>query len=136
MNIADVMTRDVTVARPSQSIREVAQLMRRLDVGSLPVGEDDRLIGMVTDRDIVIRAVADGLDSDTRVIDVMSGGLKYCYEYDDVKHVASNMAELQLRRLPVVDDHKRLVGIVSLSNMLHSERGPGERMARAVASPH
>lgn len=136
MIIKDVMSRDVTVIGPEQTLREAAMLMRQKDVGSLPVGEDDRLIGMLTDRDIVVRALADGGDAGSRVREVMSASIKYCYDDDDVDDVAGNMASLQIRRLPVISRDKRLVGIVSLSNMAHSEEDACAVVARGVAQPH
>lgn len=136
MIIKDVMSRDVAVIGPEQTLREAAVLMRQKDIGSLPVGEHDRLIGMLTDRDIVIRALAAGGDADSPVREAMSGSIKYCYEDDDVDDVADNMASLEIRRLPVVSRDKRLVGIVSLSNMTHSEDDACEVVARGVARPH
>lgn len=136
MIIRDVMSRDVAVIGPEQTLREAAMLMRQKDVGSLPVGEHDRLIGMLTDRDIVIRALADGGDGGSHVREVMSGAIKYCFEDDDVDDIAENMASLEIRRLPVVSRDKRLVGIVSLSNMTHSEDEACEVVARGVARPH
>ncbi|GHH54933.1 MULTISPECIES: CBS domain-containing protein [Gammaproteobacteria] len=136
MIIKDVMSRDVTVIGPEQTLREAAVLMRQNDIGSLPVGEHDRLVGMLTDRDIVVRALASGSDADSPVREAMSGSIKYCFEDDDVDSIASNMASLQIRRLPVVDRDKRLVGIVSLSNMAHSEDMACGVVARGVARPH
>jgi len=92
---------------------------------------------MITDRDIVLRAVAEGRSPDTRVREVMTDTIKYCYEDDDVAHVAQNMAELQVRRLPVVNRDKRLVGIVALSNMAQcGDKHATEDMLRGVAKPH
>jgi CBS domain-containing protein len=136
MNIESIMSRDVHTVRPDQSLREAAEAMRKLNVGSLPVREDDRLIGMLTDRDIVIRAVAEGGSDERLVRDVMSPTVKYCYASDDVQAVARNMASLEVRRLPVLDADKRLVGIVSLANMVHSESSAGAIMAQGVATPH
>ena len=116
MRVADVMTRDVTLVSPDQSIIDAAKMMAECDCGSLPVQENDRLVGMVTDRDIVVRALAQG-KTDSKVRDVMSTDIKYCYEDDDIDDVAHNMGDLQIRRLPVVDKNKRLVGIVSLGDI-------------------
>ncbi|HYG06940.1 MAG TPA: CBS domain-containing protein [Stenotrophomonas sp.] len=136
MIIESIMSRDVHTVRPDQSLREAAEAMRKLNIGSLPVRDNDRLVGMLTDRDIVVRAVAEG-DIDTRnVADVMSPAVKYCYASDDVQAIARNMASLELRRLPVVDAHKRLVGMVSLANMVHSDTSAGAVMAQGVATPH
>jgi CBS domain-containing protein len=135
--ISEVMTPGVHVASPDQTIRDAAKVMASQDVGSLPVGENDRLIGMVTDRDIVTRAVALGLDARTPVRDVMTEEVKYCYDDDDVSHVAQNMAELGVRRLPVVNRDKRLVGMVALSNVAHcGDRASADEMLRGVARPH
>jgi len=101
------------------------------------VGENDRLVGMLTDRDIAVRAVADGLGPDTPVREVMSPDVKYCYEDEDIDHVAANMAGLELRRLPVVDRDKRLVGIVSLGNFAQSgDAGASQELLQGVARAH
>jgi CBS domain-containing protein len=123
MRVSEAMTHDVRVANPGQTIREAARLMADLDAGALPVGENDRLVGMVTDRDIAIRAVAEGKGPDTRVREVMTGDVKYCFEDDDLDDVARNMGDIQVRRLPVVNRDKRLVGIISLGDVAVTE-GP------------
>jgi CBS domain-containing protein len=117
MQIREAMSDDVRIANPSQSIREAATLMAKIDVGSLPVGEDDRLVGMITDRDIAVRAIALGKGPDTPVRDVMSKEVRYCFEDDDVDEVAQHMADIKVRRLPVLNQGKRLVGIVSLGDL-------------------
>ena len=114
MKISEIMTRDVQIIEPEQSIQDAASLMQRIDTGALLVHEGDRLVGMVTDRDIVLRAVAKGHGPDTPVREVMSDNIRYCFEDEDVQHVAQNMADIQLRRLPVLSRDKRLVGVVSL----------------------
>ena len=116
MKVRDAMSADVEMASPGQTIREAALRMLECDIGALPVGEHDRLVGMLTDRDIAVRAVAVGLSPDTPVGEVMSHDVKYCFEDEELKDVASNMAAIQVRRLPVVDRDKRLVGIISLSD--------------------
>lgn len=136
MKISDIMTRDVHLVSPDQTIREAAQLMEQQDIGSLPVSDNERLVGMLTDRDIVVRAVCRGLGVDTPVAEVMTSDIKYCYDDQDIDEVSRNMAELEIRRLPVVDREKRLVGIVSLANVAHSEEDAAERMVRGVARPH
>lgn len=136
MIIEEIMTRDVTTIRPEQSLLDAAELMRSRDVGSLPVHENDRLIGMITDRDIVVRGLTDNDVAGKTVRDVMSEEVMYCRVGDQVESVATNMADLEMRRLPVVDDHKRLVGIVSLANMMHSKRSAAQTMGRGVATPH
>jgi len=121
MRISEAMTRDVRVANPDQTIREAAQMMAELDAGALPVGEQDRLVGMITDRDIAVRAVAHGKSPDTRIRDVMTDDVKYCFDDDDVEDVARNMADIQVRRLPVVNRDKRLVGIVAIADIAAAE---------------
>ena len=135
--IGDVMTRNVQLARPEQSIREAAEVMASADVGSLPVSDGDRLVGMVTDRDLALRAIARGLGPDTAVRDVMTCDIKYCQDHEDVAQVARNMAELGVRRLPVVNAEKRLVGIVALSNIAQSgNEQASESLLDGVAQPH
>jgi CBS domain-containing protein len=124
MQVSDVMTPGVQFIHPEQTISEAARIMAQSDIGALPVGENDRLVGMVTDRDIVIRGVADGKGPETKVREVMSADLKYCYEDEKVDHVAHNMGDIQVRRLPVMDRDKRLVGIVAMAD-LAIKRGPG-----------
>lgn len=111
------MTRDVAIAGPEQSIRDVAQMMGRLDAGAVPVGDDGRLVGIITDRDIAIRGVALGKGPDTKIRDVMSAEVKYCFDDEEVEHVLKNMGDLQVRRLPVLNREKRLVGIVSIGDL-------------------
>jgi CBS domain-containing protein len=123
MRVAETMTRDVRVAKCDQSIAEVAKMMADCDCGVVPVEENDRLIGMITDRDLVIRALAQGKAGETKVRDVMSAEVKYCFEGDDLDSVAHNMGDLQVRRLPVVNRDKRLVGIVSLGDIASAEKG-------------
>lgn len=136
-NINEVMTEDVYLVTPDQTIAEAALLMREKDVGSVAVHADDKLVGILTDRDLAIRAVADGLDSGTRVRDVMTEGIKYCFDDEEVDDVASNMAELEIRRLPVVNRNKRLVGFVSLSNVADAGETDSTRvLLRSVARPH
>ncbi|HKA39816.1 MAG TPA: CBS domain-containing protein [Burkholderiales bacterium] len=123
MQVSDVMTPGVQFIHPEQTIREAARIMAEQDIGALPVGENDRLVGMVTDRDIVIRGLADGKGPDTKVRAVMSPDVKYCYEDEKVDHVAHNMGDIQVRRLPVMNRNKRLVGIVAMAD-LATKRGP------------
>ena len=117
MKIRDVMSRDVRLVSPDQTIQEAAHLMEEIDAGALPAGENDRLVGMITDRDIAIRAVACGHGPDTRVREVMTQEIHYCFEDEDIEDVAEKMSELKVRRLPVLDRNKRLVGIVSLGDI-------------------
>jgi len=117
MRVSEAMTRDVYVANPDETIQQAAIAMAGLDAGVLPVGDDDRLIGMITDRDIAIRAVAGGKGPDARVRDVMTTDVKYCFDDQEIEDVTLNMGEIQVRRMPVVDRHKRLVGILSLGGV-------------------
>ena len=118
MQIEQIMTRNVEIISPETTLREAAQKMRDLDVGSLPVCDGERLKGMLTDRDITIRATAEGQNPDsTRATDVMTAAVYYCYEDQDVAEAAQVMEEKQIRRLPIVDRNKKLVGIVSLGDL-------------------
>lgn len=116
MKIAEIMTRNVKVASPSQTLREAAQEMSASDVGLLPVGEGDRLVGMVSDRDIAVRGVAAGKGPDAPIREVMTADIKYCFDDEEVEHVTGNMGDIQVRRLPVLNRSKQLVGIVSLAD--------------------
>ncbi|MDB5668779.1 MAG: domain containing protein [Alphaproteobacteria bacterium] len=121
MKIADVMTAEVDVVKPDQTIQQAASFMLRADAGSIPVCDGERLVGIVTDRDIAVRAVAEGMGPDTPVRETMSDEVLYCFEDDDVEDVAAKMSERQVRRMPVVSrDDKRLVGIVSLGDISRS----------------
>ncbi|HEY2864683.1 MAG TPA: CBS domain-containing protein [Casimicrobiaceae bacterium] len=121
MKVSDIMTRDVHLLSPDQTIREAAGVMADIDAGALPVGENDRLVGMLTDRDIVVRAVARGKSADTKVAEVMSKEMLYCFDSDGIDEVARNMAKAQVRRLPVLNRAKRLVGIVSLGDLARND---------------
>jgi CBS domain-containing protein len=117
VKISEVMTPDVRIASPDQTVEQVAGIMAELDAGVLPVGENDRLVGMITDRDIALRCVAKGKGPSTKVREVMSQEVKYCFADQEIEEVAANMADIQVRRLPVVDRDKRLVGIISLGDI-------------------
>lgn len=137
MKISEIMTRNVQTLPPDSSLREAASLMGRIDSGALLVNDGDRLVGMVTDRDITVRGVAAGLDAEAPVREVMSSEIRYCFEDEDVQHVAENMAQIQLRRLPVLNREKRLVGVVSLGNIAacRSERASAT-VLQGVACAH
>lgn len=122
MQVSECMTQDVKVASPSETLQQAARAMAEADTGFLPVGDNDRLVGIITDRDIAIRAVGCGCAPDTRVRDVMSEEVRYCFEDDDVDDVLDNMAEEQIRRLPVVNRDKRLVGVVSIGDLAASSQ--------------
>ena len=118
MKIADVMTRDVELTSPEATLQEAAKTMAKEDVGFLPVGEHDRMVGMITDRDIAVRAVAMGRDpKTTKVRDAMTERVLYCFEDEDVEKAAESMSRELIRRLPIVDRNKRLVGVVSLGDI-------------------
>lgn len=117
MRVSDCMTRGVEITDPQETIGDAAKRMVDRDAGVLPVGENDRLVGVITDRDIAVRGVAAGKGPDAKVREVMSTKVKYCFEDDDVDDVLRDMGKLQVRRLPVLSRDKRLVGIVSLSDL-------------------
>jgi CBS domain-containing protein len=119
--VADAMTRQVRVANPEDTVEQAVRLMQEEDVGALPVGEGDRLVGMVTDRDVTLRVVAEGRDpARTKVREVMTADVHYVFEDEDLSQVADNMAEQQVRRLPVVNRDKRLVGVLSLGDLTNA----------------
>lgn len=132
MRVSECMTRDVKIASPGDTIGQTAQMMARLDAGSLPVGDNDRLVGFITDRDIAVRAIAEGKGPDAKVADIMSREVRWCYEDEDVDDVLQNMGELRVRRLPVLDKSKRLVGIVTLGDLATR----GRQTATASALSH
>jgi CBS domain-containing protein len=136
MQVCEVMTRAVSIANPEQSIQDAAKLMIDIDAGVLPVGEDDRLVGMITDRDIATRAIAAGKGPQTKVRDVMSVEVMYCFDDEELGDVARHMGEQQVRRLPVLNRDKRLVGIVSLGDLAVSqESGAASRAIEGVSQP-
>lgn len=121
MKISEAMSRDVRIASPDQTICEAAGIMSEIDAGALPVGENDRLIGMITDRDIAVRAVAQNRPPSAKVREVMSREVLYCFEDQELEEIAKNMSRAKVRRLPVVSREKRLVGIVSLGDLALAE---------------
>jgi CBS domain-containing protein len=136
MKVSEVMTKDVRLIEPTQTIREAAKMMAELDAGIMPVREGDRLVGMITDRDIAVRAVAEGKGPDTSVSEVMTDDIKYCYEDDDTDDVARNMADIQVRRLPVLTRDKRLVGIISFGDMaVTDEPGKAGEAVAGISQP-
>jgi CBS domain-containing protein len=136
MKVRDAMTRDVRILNPDQTIAEAAQVMADVDIGAVPVGEKDRLVGVLTDRDIAVRAVAERKSPGTRIREVMSREIRYCFDDEDVEHVAENMGDIQVRRLPVMNREKRLVGIVSLGDiaLTHVPEVAGQGLA-GVSEP-
>jgi CBS domain-containing protein len=130
MKVQEAMSANVHIADPNQPIRAAAKMMAECDCGALPVGDNDRLVGMITDRDIAIRATAIGKGPDTPVREVMSEGICYCYEDQEVSDVAANMGDIQVRRLPVLNREKRMVGILSICDIAKSD---GQACAQAVS---
>ena len=123
--VADVMQREVKLVSPDDMVQQAARTMREADVGVLPVAEGDRLIGMVSDRDVAVRLAAEGRDpARTKVRDVMTSEVRYVFEDEELEHVAENMAEQQVRRLPVMNREKRLVGVVSLGDIATARHSP------------
>jgi len=133
MKVSEAMTTDVHLASPNESVQEAAKLMASLDAGVLPVAENDRLVGMITDRDIAIKGVARGKGPSVKVRHIMTADVKYCFEDQDLDEVTRNMADIQVRRLPVLNHDKRLVGIISLGDIALSRDGKGDGTARALS---
>jgi CBS domain-containing protein len=117
MKISEVMTREVATVSPDQTAQEAAGFMINANAGSIPVTEGDRLIGMITDRDIAVRGIAKGHGPSTPVRELMSSGIVCAHVDEDVRDVANKMSEAQVRRLPVIDEQERLCGIVSLGDL-------------------
>ena len=129
MRISEVMTREVATVRANQTAQEAAKFMLQGDAGSIPVTDGDRLIGMITDRDIAVRGVAQGLGPDTLVSELMSSGLICARADDDTEEVATRMGEAQVRRLPVIDEAENLIGIVSIGDLSRETDGEEAHMA-------
>jgi CBS domain-containing protein len=134
MKIRDVMTRTAQLTSPDDTLRHAAQMMKDCDCGVLPVAEGDRLVGMLTDRDIAVRGLAEGKGPDAKVREAMTQEVMYCFDDEDIQHVCQNMAEIQVRRLPVVNRDKQLVGIVSLSDLAKKEANAAKAL-RGIARP-
>ena len=132
--IRDAMTRGAKTCTADDTIQQAAKLMKECDCGIVPVADGDRLVGMITDRDIAIRCVAEGKGADCKVRDAMTNEVKYCFDDEDIDHVCENMASIQVRRLPVVNHQKRLVGIVSLSDLAHQQLDTA-RALHGIAQP-
>ncbi len=135
--VSEAMTRGVRSMAPTESVMKAAQAMDELNVGVIPVCDGERLVGMVTDRDIVLRAVAQGCAADrTPLSDVMSEHVRWCYADDAIEDVAEQMRQAQIRRLPVVDREQHLVGIVSLGDLAaKGEDEQAEDVLRDVSEP-
>ncbi|HZH53991.1 MAG TPA: CBS domain-containing protein [Microvirga sp.] len=136
MKISEIMTRNVRVIGPDRTIQEAARMMDDMNVGALPVCDGRRLRGMITDRDITVRATAAGLPPDTtRVRDVMSDNVWWCFDDDDVDHIVELMSDHQIRRLPVVDRDKDLVGIVALGDLATDRQEQASRALNRISTP-
>jgi CBS domain-containing protein len=135
--ISEVMTRDVTVIAPDADLQRAAQLMRDLDIGAIPVCDGKRLQGMITDRDITIRAVAEGISpSASRVSEVMSKDALWCFEDQTVGEVLQQMGDQQIRRIPVINRHTmELTGVVSLGDLATRQEGPTDSTLEDVSRP-
>ena len=136
MKVSEVMTRDVQTIQPDQPVQQAASFMLSTDAGSIPVTEGDRLIGMITDRDIAVRGVAQGHGPDTPVRELMSNDIICARIDDDCDEVANKMSDAQVRRLPVVDEQERLCGIVSLGDLAREGASDtAEQALEGVAQP-
>jgi CBS domain-containing protein len=134
--ISELMTPDVEVIAPDETLQRAAQRMDELNVGALPVCSDGKLVGMITDRDITVRATAAGLSpSATRVSEVMTEATRTCSPDESIDEVMKQMGDVQIRRLPVIDAHDTLVGIVSLGDLAVRQRGHIDRALREISSP-
>ena len=136
MKISEVMTRDVRTVQPDQTVSEAASFMLSEDAGSMPVTEGDRLVGMITDRDIAVRGVARGYGPDTPVREIMTTGVVCARKDDDVSEIARRMSEEQVRRLPVTDEQGRLCGIVSLGDLAReTDQDAAGKALEGVSAP-
>ncbi|MFA5940588.1 MAG: CBS domain-containing protein [Sinimarinibacterium sp.] len=132
MKVSECMSNGVKLLSPDDSLQDAAKLMAECDVGIIPIAQSDRLIGMVTDRDIVVRGLCEGRGPTSKLREVMTPGIHYCYEDDDTEDVARIMAETQIRRLPVISKkNKRLVGIVAIGDLARFENSA--RVGRAIS---
>jgi CBS domain-containing protein len=135
MLVRDIMTMDAKVVNPQDTIQSAAELMSALDLGFLPVGADDRLVGMITDRDIAIRAIGKGRGPDTPIAEAMTSDVKYCFEDEDVEAACQSMGDLQVRRLPVLNRGKRLVGVIALGDIAREADGSAEAALSQISEP-
>jgi CBS domain-containing protein len=136
MKVSEVMTRDVQTVRPDQSARDAARFMLQADAGAIPVTDGERLIGMITDRDIAVRGVAEGHGPDTPVRELMTNDVVSARVEDNIDDVAVRMSEAQVRRLPVIDDQQKLCGIISLADLTQrADTGDAEQALEGVSEP-
>ena len=140
MKVKDVMHKGVDWVSPDTPVTEIAKLMRDHDIGAVPIGDNDHLVGMVTDRDIVCKGLADGAFDAGRATarDVMTEGIHCCREDDDLAKAVHHMEKLKLRRLPVINKSKRMIGILSLGDVSHSASGDNllSECVRSVSAHH
>jgi len=136
MKISEVMTREVQTVRPDQTAQEAASFMLRADAGAIPVTDGDRLVGMITDRDIAVRGVAEGHGPQTPVRDLMTNDIVAARLDDDTDDVAARMSEAQVRRLPVINDEEKLCGIVSIGDLSQkADESAAEQALEGVSEP-
>lgn len=133
--VAEVMTPDVEVVKREETLRDAARAMADLDVGSLPVCDGRKLVGMITDRDITVRAVAEGKSFDTPVSEVMTDDVVWCNETDSVDDVLLRMGDAQIRRIPVIDEDRNLIGIVALGDLALEEEEEVDETLRDISMP-
>lgn len=137
MKITEAMHPGVEWVEADTSVADVGRRMRERDVGAIPVGRDDRLVGMVTDRDLALRVIAEGKDpATTTAEDVMTPGIVYCRTAERLDDAIRLMEDRRIRRLPVLDDDKRMVGMLGLGDIAHADRSLGAEVLRAVADHH
>ena len=129
MKVRDAMTTEVQLCTPDDTLRDAAEAMAALNCGLLPVTDNERLVGMISDRDIAIRGVAMGRGPDARIADVMTADVKSCFEDQDIEEVTANMGDIQVRRLPVLNRKKQLVGIIALGDIARAQAGDGTAAA-------
>jgi CBS domain-containing protein len=136
MKVENIMTREVEVVSPGDTIQTAARRMDELNVGALPVCDGERLVGMITDRDITVRATAAGLaPGETKVSDAMTADVQWCYADEDVDELIKKMGDVQIRRIPVVDADKRVVGIISLGDLADDRISGAEKTLRRISTP-
>jgi CBS domain-containing protein len=135
MKVSECMSKDVQLATPTETVREAAGKMRKIDAGVLPVEDNDRLVGMITDRDIALRTIGEGKGPDTHVGDVMSKKVRYCFDDEELEAVSRQMGEFQVRRLPVLNREKRLGGILSLGDVSHADDKSSAKALRDISKP-
>jgi CBS domain-containing protein len=132
VKVSQVMSAEVRTCSPQDTIQEAARIMDDIDAGAVPVGENDRLVGIITDRDIVVRAVCEGMGPETPVREVMTDGIQYCFDDEELEEVSQQMADLQVRRLAVLNRGKRLVGMISLGDIAQAGREGRDRGGEAL----